>query len=78
MTSSARSTCMNCRFWFSTRQSRQFGEGDCTNPKVGEMVRCISMAHVERPDEYPHMNTVAPEQFSTSAQFGCIHHERLP
>ena len=72
MPSNMRRKCGNCRYWFAPGHYRQLGEGDCINPKMGQLVMCLSMAHEEHPDEYPHINTVAREQFRTHVEFGCI------
>ena len=75
MVSNTRRRCKNCRFWFAPGLFRQRGEGDCINPKMGQLVMCLSMAHEDHPDEYPHINTVAREQFRTHGEFGCVLYE---
>ena len=72
MPSSASRRCKNCKHWLTMGSFRQRGEGDCLNPKVGQLVRCLSNAHFEHPELYPHMGDATDIQFRTYAEFGCV------
>ena len=52
-------------YWFATGYFQRIGEGDCTNPRMGQLVMCLSEAHSDMPERYPHMNTVTQWQFRT-------------
>ena len=79
MTTTNTRQCSNCRHWFANKPvtdprvsqlySRQ--RSDCEHPRMTQMLACISMAHTDRPDQYP-----LPSMYRTDARFGCILFQR--